>query len=287
MANPLVGTAYTPQKKLTLSVAVTVLLVLMVSLVQPFGATSAHAIDDGRDINWHIRDGAAGYNNMINQVRARAASRVVYDKMDMTTGDANDYFSVNVWESSLDGNVPSVRLIVRAENLYIQGVYVPDLSYYYHFGDATAKSYLPTSIASNLQLPFSGDYLSMTRYANQTMTTPRFRAFDMSRNAGILRAQNSRGFERAGALLSFVEAISEGARFSYISNRIASNWNTGTTFDLNSVDMVRNWASLTSWTRNRLAHGSATPEYGWIGDQHIQTLSNVAAIAALLLFWKG
>ncbi|MFJ6897196.1 hypothetical protein [Streptomyces hokutonensis] len=52
------------------------------------------------------------------------------------------------------------------------------------------------------------------------MRSPRFSYSWMAYNQGVLAAANSTGAQRAGARMFYVEAISEGARFHAISDRI-------------------------------------------------------------------
>ena len=78
----------------------------------------------------------------------------------MTQDSPFDFFGVNLVSSS--GN-PTVQIVLRAQDLYVQGFYVPDRSTYYHFNDAAFTAYPGTSTnpVTDVTLPFAGSYASM------------------------------------------------------------------------------------------------------------------------------
>ncbi|MEV0480389.1 ribosome-inactivating family protein [Streptomyces sp. NPDC050508] len=97
-------------------------------------------------------------------------------------------------------------------------------------------------------------------------------------------AANSTGAQRAGALMFYVEAISEGARFNAISDRIEANIgsSTGYQFDHDDDGLIHNWQTLGNNLQNRLdnQHTAATPN---IGRYHFDTLQAIANILRLAI----
>ena len=63
----------------------TLLIALLLSLLAPFGAAKAHAVDQNDDVSWHLNDGKPAYRGVIDEVRAGAESRVLYGSRAATT----------------------------------------------------------------------------------------------------------------------------------------------------------------------------------------------------------
>ncbi|WP_043675705.1 ribosome-inactivating family protein [Streptomyces xylophagus] len=296
-AHPRGGRARTP-----LAAAGTVLIALLLSLLAPFGAAKAHAIDQNDDVDWYLNSGKSSYRSMIDEVRGSAESSVLYGNRAATTwttvstttsgtsrqqvsnDERNNYFTVNISSSEH----PPIRILLRAHDLYVQGYLVPGTNTYYHFSDATLSHWPGAGTATNaprsVALPFGGSYASMTAYANQTVRSPRFSYTWMAYNQGILAAANSTGAQRAGALLFYVEAIAEGARFNAISDRIeaAITENNGYQFDHDDEGLIHNWQTLGNNLQNRLnnPHTRPTPN---IGRYHFDTLQAIANILRLAI----
>lgn len=239
---------------------------------------------------------------MIDEVRASAESGILYGSRAATTwttlstehtgssrqqvsnDERNNYFTVNV--DSYEH--PRIRILVRAHDLYVQGYLVPGTNTYYYFNDATLSHWPGAGTSSNtpraLRLPFGGSYASMSAYAHQSVRSPRFSYSWMAYNQGVLAAANSTGAQRAGALMFYVEAIAEGARFNAISDRIeaALKENTGYQFDQDDDGLIHNWQTLGNNLQNRLnnPHTLPTPD---IGRYHFDTLQAIANILRLAI----
>ncbi|MFI6404694.1 ribosome-inactivating family protein [Streptomyces sp. NPDC050548] len=291
------GRARTP-----LAAAGTLLIALLLSLLAPFGAAKAHAVDQNDDVNWHLNDGKPAYRGMIDEVRAGAESGVLYgnraattwttvstehtgsSRQQVTHDEQNNYFTVNITSD----DHPQIRVLVRAHDLYVQGYLVPGTSTYYYFNDATMSHWPGAGSSTNppraLRLPFGGSYASMSAYAHQTVRSPRFSYSWMSYNQGVLAAANSTGAQRAGALMFYVEAISEGARFNAISDRIEAALapNTGYQFDQDDDGLIHNWQTLGNNLQNRLNNPQTRPTPN-IGRYHFDTLQAIANILRLAI----
>ncbi|WP_406124183.1 ribosome-inactivating family protein [Streptomyces sp. NBC_00989] len=101
-------------------------------------------------------------------------------------------------------------------------------------------------------------------------------------NQGILAAANSTGAQRVGAMLFYVEAIAEGARFNAISDRIeaAITENNGYQFDHDDEGLIHNWQTLGNNLQNRLNNPRTQPTPN-IGRYHFDTLQAIANILRL------
>ena len=303
MSSPVLALRPRPGRSRTpLAATGTVLIALLLSLLAPFGAAKAHAIDQDDDVDWYLNNGKSAYRDMIDEVRASAESGVLYGNRAATTwttvstltsgtsrqqvssDERGNYFTVNI---SSSGH-PPIRILIRAHDMYVQGYLVPGTNTYYHFNDATLSHWPGAGTSANppqsLTLPFGGSYGSMTAYAVQNVRSPRFSYSWMAYNQGILAAANSTGAQRAGALLFYVEAISEGARFNAISDRIeaAITENGGYQFDYDDDRLIHNWQTLGNNLQNRLNNPStaATPD---IGRYHFDTLQAIANILRLAI----
>jgi hypothetical protein len=276
----------------SIGIAGAVLIALLLALLSPLGAAKAFAINDQQDINWDLSKGRSGYTQMINDVRSRAEQNPIYgtstETVWATEADTNDYFFVNVW----DGSTELVQLVIRAHDMYVQGYYAPGSSTYYRFRDAALQGtgWLPSS--SNSQpteyaLPFDGSYLDMTRYSDQKIQTPTFSTDWARHDAQQLSYTDTADSVRAGALLWFVEAVAEGARFNAISNRISAAWtdSSGYKYDGDDESLVKNWSSIGTNLQQRL-DGTNVPPVPAIGRYDFGTIASTAAIVYLVIFWS-
>jgi hypothetical protein len=246
-------------------------------------APQAHAIDDGKDINWYLKDGAAGYNNMINAVRNRVKTPYI-NSIDKTKS-ANEYFSVNIWRSDWNTkDIATVRVILRSSDLYVQGIYSPQYAHYYRFGDATMTAYRPTSGGAVDTIGFNGDYGSMQSAAGWAFNGTTLGRAQFEQYA--LAAENGQTTQaRARAMMTFVQGIAEGARFDYISSRISGSFTAATGAKMNSESegLAKNWSKLgkniVTLTNNPKAN--VFVQYGALV---LQTAAQYAAVLALILF---
>ncbi|MFE1835684.1 ribosome-inactivating family protein [Streptomyces sviceus] len=268
-----------------------VLLALCLTLLSPFGAGKAFAINDQQDVNWDISKGQSGYQQMIRDVRSRAEEKVIYGTSSETvwaTENSTDYFLVNVY----DGSNQLIRLVLNAHNLYVQGYYSPGDRTYYYFSDAALRdvNWLPSSSSNpnfTWKLPFNGSYLGMTRYAGQSMSSPTFSTDWARYNAQQLSYKTTADTVRAGALLWFVEAVAEGARFNAISDRIIAAWAGGSGYKFDSADqgLVQNWQSIGNNFQQRL-DGTGVQPTPAIGRYSFSTIASTAAILYLAIWWS-
>ncbi|WP_460068160.1 ribosome-inactivating family protein [Streptomyces sp. YKOK-I1] len=294
---PRTGRVRTP-----LAITGTALIALILTLLAPFGATRAHAIDQNDDVHWNLNGGKSAYRSMIDEVRASAELGVAYgsrssstwytvptehtgsEKQQISNDEINNYFTVNITSNEH----PQIRILLRAHDLYVQGYYVPGTRTYYYFSDATLSHWPGAGTSANppraLRLPFGGSYASMASYAHQTPRSPRFSYTWMAYNQGILAGANSTGAQRAGALMFYVEAIAEGARFNAISDRIQANMgsSTGYQFDADDDGLIHNWQTIGNNLQNRMnnPHTAPTPN---IGRYHFDTLQAIASILRLMI----
>jgi hypothetical protein len=278
-----------------------VLLALCLALLSPLGAAKAFAIDDADDVTWDISRGKSGYQQMVKDVRGRVNQQAIYGNGSpgtvwATESATDDYFLVNVF----DGPNLLTRLVLNAHNLYVQGYYNPNDSTYRHTSDADLQNvnWLPSSSTNPpiaVALPFSGGYAGtsggrpgLTNYSGQGRTWPVFSTDQARHNAQQLADTNAPDRNRAGALLWFVEAVAEGARFNAISDRITAAWGDwqGYHFDADDVGLITNWQSIGDDFQRRL-DGQNVPPPAPIGRYNFSTYANTAAIFFLMLLWKG
>lgn len=287
------------RSRTTIATAGAVLLALCLALLSPLGATKAFAIDDARDVTWDISDGRAGYQQMIKDVRGRVEGQAIYGNGSPGTVYATersaDYFIVNVF----DGPNLLTRLVLNAQNLYVQGYYNPNDSTYRHTSDAQLQdvNWVPSSSGAPpvaLALPFAGIYAGndnghpgLTNFANQNRQGPVFSTDWARANAQALSDTNSSDQIRARALLWFVEAVAEGARFNAISDRITAAWGDswGYKFDDSDEGLITNWQAIGNNLQQRL-QGTGVGPTPAIGRYHFDTLQSTAAVIVLALWWS-
>lgn len=276
----------------TIATAGAVLLALFLALLSPLGASKAFAIDDPEDINWDIGKGQAGYAQMINDVRGRVNEKAIYGNGSQgtvwATEGGTDYFLVNVYE----GPNLLTRIVLNAHNLYVQGFYRPNDRTYAYFEDAALRdvNWLPSSSTEPNTagaLPFGGSYIATGRYAGQSQTSPTFSTRWARYNANALSDPGAANTVRAGALLWFVEAIAEGARFNAISDRITAGWGDdwGYKFDDSDVGLITNWQAVGNNLQQRLDGTGARPAQP-IGRYNFDTIASTAAILCLAMWWS-
>ncbi|MGI5196031.1 ribosome-inactivating family protein [Streptomyces sp. CA-288835] len=286
----------------TIATAGAVLLALLLALLSPLGATKAFAIDDANDIDWDVSGGRASYQQMINDVRGRVNEKAIYGNGAQTVWatetTTDDFFLVNVY----DGPNLLTRIVMNAHNLYVQGFYNPRDHTYRYTSDATLQNvnWLPSSSTepnSAEVLPFSGSYTAsngLPGYAGQTRTTPMFSTRDLRDHANALNNppvvendRNAANRARAGALLWFVEAIAEGARFHAISDRIINGWTDdwGYRFDDSDVGLVTNWQVIGENLQRRL-DGIGVEPAPRQGRYDFSTIASTVAVLALAMWWS-
>ena len=284
------------RSRLTIATAGAVLLALCLALLSPFGAAKAFAINDANDVNWDISGGRNSYQQMINDVRDRVGDQILYGNGSPGTVRATepvaDYFWVNVH----DGPNLLTQLVVNAQNLYVQGYYNPRDHTYYYTSDATLRdvNWLPSSSTEPnyaTALPFAGSYADsrgLLAWAGQTRRDPMFATYPARDNANVLADPNSANNRRAQALLWFVEAVAEGARFNAISDRIINAWTDGVGyhFDADDEGLVTNWQAIGDTFQERLDGINVNPPAP-IGRYDFSTYANTAAIFCLMLLWKA
>ena len=294
------------RRRMTIATAGAVLLALCLALLSPLGAAKAFAIDDARDVTWDISQGRSGYAQMIKDVRGRVEQQAIYGSgssgtVYTTDTNAQDYFLVNVF----DGPNLLTRLVLNAHNLYVQGYYNPNDSTYHYTATADLRDarWLPSTSANPqiaVQLPFSGNYAGTTRtpdgttaqgltnFSGNSKTSPIFATRYARDNANTLADTNQADSNRAGALLWFVEAVAEGARFNAISDRIINGWNDdwGYSFDWADDGLTTNWQAIGDNFQQRLQNQNVQPTAS-IGRYNFQTLANTAAIYFLMLLYKA
>ncbi|GHE31417.1 ribosome-inactivating family protein [Streptomyces capitiformicae] len=279
----------------TIATAGAVLLALFLTLLSPLGTAKAFAIDDANDVNWDISGGRNSYQQMINDVRGRVGDQILYGNGSPGTVRATertaDYFLVNVH----DGPNLLTRIVINAQNLYVQGYYSPRDHTYHYTRDASLQdvNWLPSSSTEPnyaAKLPFSGSYAEsdgLLAYGGQTRRDPMFATFPARDNANVLSDPNAANSRRAQALLWFVEAISEGARFNAISDRIINAWTDswGYHFDADDERLVTSWQTIGDTFQQRLEGRPVAPPAP-IGRYDFSTYANTAAIICLMLWWS-
>ncbi|MDC0770479.1 ribosome-inactivating family protein [Streptomyces sp. HD] len=288
------------RSRTTIATAGAVLLALCLALLSPIGAAKAFAIDDERDVTWDISQGKSGYQQMIKDVRNRVHQQAIYGAGSAgtvyATGSSTDYFLVNVF----DGPNLQTRLVVNAHSLYVQGYYNPNDRTYRYTSDADLRdvNWMPSTSANPaiaMPLPFSGNYAGsnggrpgLTNYSGQGRTWPIFSTDSARSIAQQLANTNSADSARAGALLWFVEAVAEGARFNAISSRITAGWGDwqGYHFDADDVGLITNWQSISDDFQRRLQGQNVAPPAP-IGRYDFSTLANTAAIFFLMMWIKA
>lgn len=290
----------------TIATVGAVLLALFLALLSPLGAAKAFAINDSRDITWDISQGKSGYQQMIKDVRGRVHERAIYGNgspgtVYTTESNTGDYFLVNVF----DGPNLLTRLVLNAHNLYVQGYYNPnDRTYRYTAtADLQDTRWLPSTSAAPpvaVRLPFTGNYSGstdlpdgtkgvkgLTDFSGSSKTDPMFATRYARDNARVLADTNQSDANRAGAILWFVEAVAESARFNAISDRIIAGWNDdwGYRFDWSDDALTTNWTSIGDNFQRRLNNPNERVEPP-IGRYNFQTLANTAAIFFLMMALK-
>jgi hypothetical protein len=165
----------------------------------------------------------------------------------------------------------------------------------YYFSDATFTTYPSTSAnpVNSVALPFDGSYLSMARYSDETMQSPRFSDYWTIYDADVLATPYPTNAAKAGALMFFVEAIAEGTRFKPISDNVYrglanSNGNqyAGYQFTPNHVSLVTNWQAIGNNLQQRLNNPSTTPYPSIPATDNYPgyNFATVASTAAILYF---
>ncbi|MER6563763.1 ribosome-inactivating family protein [Streptomyces sp. NPDC001027] len=271
------------------------------ALVVPQFQEKASAIDDGKDITWDMSGGASAYNKMIDQVRQRATGgRVLRDGVLQTDPSTTDTFSINVRNpdvpsSQTDGQ--GFRLIMRARDLFVIGWVTQnvngDAQVIFLKGDddgyrgADSNNPLPFEEA-----PFGGNYTELEAAAGRGRTGIEANS---SSWATAFRNMRSSTDQRsvAQALLMFIPAIAEGARFDPIQTGFAPSFNSnnGGSHTINSAeaDLMNSWSDASKQMVDSLNNGTpinfrvddpATPEVDFEANS-LTALAGILAIALL------
>jgi hypothetical protein len=269
-----------------------ILVVLMAMVVAtsiatfvPRTAEKAMAIDDGRDITWNWDGGTAAYDAMINAVRKRVGLSYI-NGVARLAGSATDYFSVNInmnrrpdWAGGI-----RVRVILRASDLYVQGVYIPRTNEYWYFTDAARRTYRPTARGSDNSLGFAGSYLGMERAANLELAKVNLNGANAATYLANIGSPSDVTYQnRARAMLYLVETIAEGARFDAVSNNLRDDITSAYNNYLNDrdVDLIKNWQVVGNLIVKKV--NDPTNRDGiTLGGVLIYTLYALAALVALI-----
>ncbi|MDX2931794.1 ribosome-inactivating family protein [Streptomyces ipomoeae] len=276
------------------------------ALVVPQFQEKASAIDDNKDITWDMGGGAGAYNRMIDAVRQRATQRssnqgspTLRDGVLQTNPDANDIFTINVQNSTVpsgqtDG--PGFRLIMRARDLFVLGwirqTSEGDKEVFFLKGDDTGyrgpDSNNPLDFT---QVPFGGNYTELESAANRSRVG--ITANSASWQSAFRGLRDSSDQQSAAqALLMFIPAIAEGARFDAIQTSLAPSFNSNNggshTITAAEADLMNSWSEASKQLINSLNNGATinfrvddpqTPEV----DFEARTVSALVAILAIAL----
>ncbi|MDX2939128.1 ribosome-inactivating family protein [Streptomyces ipomoeae] len=277
------------------------------ALVVPQFQDKASAIDDKKDISWDMSGGTNAYNAMIEAVRKRATERgasegspTLREGILRTNPTNTGLFSIdvvnrNVGQSSTDP--VGFRLLMRASDLFIVGwlIATPDGAEQVFFlqGEDEARSYRgQTKKAKVVDIPFSGSYTDLERAAGRgrSGTTVNSSVWDNAFRNMIATVTGESDEETvARALLMFIPAIAEAARFDPIQAAFAPTFQNGEHTILPAEALLmNNWSKASKQTTDSLDTGSAidftiddpaTPAV----DYKATSLTSMAAILAICL----
>jgi hypothetical protein len=263
--------------------------VATVAAVSVIGASPAQAVVDPstNNVNWFLSQGAAGYKNMLDAVRARV--RQPYINSVDRTASGHAYFTVDVYRSDRrrqDG--PNIRVLVDTQNLYVQGVYDSDYGQYFRFNDANLRRFEPTaaSAGNSFDIGFGGSYAAMERAAGGgfTMQSATLGRSNFNQIVDDVASNGTSTATRARGMIALVEAIAEGARFDYVSGRIYNGFDSGNPFRFNTeaTGMVKDWSTMGKTLVRKVNNPRDTTTLHY-GSLTVQSVAQFAALLALIL----
>ncbi|MFI5800478.1 ribosome-inactivating family protein [Streptomyces sp. NPDC051677] len=301
------GSRWLNTKFLTLFLAVATLLG-GAALVAPQFQEKASAIDDDKDIGWDMSGGTSAYNAMIEAVRKRATERAsgqgspTLREGILRTNPANrDLFSIDVTNRNI-GQSPTTpagfRILMRASDLFVVGwlVATPQgQEQVFFFRDDDTGYRGQTGNATPNAVSFNGSYTEIERAAGPGRGRVGVNANpgtweEAYRNMIATAAGESDEQTVARAMLMFIPAIAEGARFDPIQTSFAPTFQGSNSHVVTPAEgkLMTDWGKASKQALDSLNTGSAidftiddpqTPEV----DFRATTIQAMATILAICL----
>lgn len=250
--------------------------------------------------------GTNAYNAMIEAVRTRATERTsgssrLRDGILRTDPANRGLFSIDVTNRNLGQSSTApvgFRLLMRASDLFVVGWLVAtpegkEQVFFFKGEDDATRSYRgQTGNATLNDVPFNGSYTDLERTAGRGRAglTANTAAWNTAFRNMIATVAGETGPEDvARAMLMFIPAIAEGARFDPIQASFAPTFQNGKhTIAPAEAELMLNWSKASKQTTDSLNSGStidfrvddpATPGV----DFEATTLQSMAAILAICL----
>ncbi|MBK3572822.1 hypothetical protein JHN63_03075 [Streptomyces sp. MBT65] len=229
------------------------------------------------------------YDAIINFIRGRAGAWSIYQSIRVTR-TSDDYFPL-----TLSVGQSRVTLIINARNLYVTGWFNENTRQYVRLDNAG-----PGGMAGQNGQPQNRTWLNygdMERAAGVDRGSLGITMGAIQGSITDLARGNSQ--DQARALLVLVQALSEGARFDFISYRIGQAMRNHSTFyagsssvvnggsralQLTSLDLENNWGGLSQAAEN--ATQNHFPLNYQIGSGSFTTMQALDEQLAMALYIK-
>ncbi|WP_020135994.1 ribosome-inactivating family protein [Streptomyces sp. 351MFTsu5.1] len=228
------------------------------------------------------------YDAIINFIRERGGGWSIYNSIRVTR-TSDDYFPV-----TLQNNGNRVTLIFNARNLYVTGWYNENTHTYIRLGTG------PQTMPGQRGDTQNRNWLNYTNMesAGQVDRGSLSITLGSIRNA-VTDLANGNWRDSARGLLVLTQALSEGARFDFISYRIGHAMRNngsfyagsssavnggGRSLTLTALDLENNWGGLSQAAENATQHGY--PLNYQIGDGAFTTMQALDEQLALALYIK-
>ncbi|MFC8663084.1 ribosome-inactivating family protein [Streptomyces sp. NPDC057199] len=283
------------------------------SLVGAFAALApqfqnkAAAIDDSKDVSWDMSGGTSAYNAMIEAVRKRATERDPKEGSPtlregiLRTNPANTgLFSIDVTNRNVGQSSTApvgFRILMRASDLFVVGwlVATPQGEEQVFFFQGDDNGYRgQTGKAKPVEFPFSGSYGDLEKTAGRSRVglTANVAAWETNfRNMVATVAGESDEQTIARAMLMFIPAIAEGARFDPIQASFAPTFQNTNSHVITpaEAELTLDWSKASKQTIASLDSGAtidfriddpATPETDFAATT-IQTMAVILAICLI------
>ncbi|MGW2569730.1 ribosome-inactivating family protein [Streptomyces sp. NPDC001537] len=226
------------------------------------------------------------YDAMINFLRERGGGWNLYQSIRLTRTE-NDYFPL-----TLRVGQTAVTLIFNARNGYVTGWFNEQTRQYVRLGTGPAAYAGQTGQNRNWL-----NYIDMERAAGVDRGSLGITMGSIQGSITDLTRSNSQ--DQARALLVLVQALSEGARFDFISYRVGQAMRYHSTFyagsssnidggsgaiRLTALDLENNWGPLSQAVENATMHG--WPINYEIGSGAFTRMQAIDAQLAMALYIK-